>query len=405
MSERPFRIVLYGATSFVGRWIADYLLAHHPEVRFALAARNQGKLDALKAKLAADHPGADALPTILADSDDVASLEAMARQATVVLTTVGPYALYGESLVQVCVATGTSYCDLTGEPQFVRRMIDRHHDEARDAGVRIVHACGFDSVPSDLGTFALQREAVACHGAPCSRVDLVLKASRGGVSGGTAASMVTLMEQLDDPFVRDVMSDPYSLAPGDTGPDPGELRSARFDAVLGGWTGPFLMASVNERIVRRTNHLLAHRYGRDFVYQESMWMGRGLRARAKAAGLGLGVRVGQAALQVDALRSLAEKRLPSPGEGPSDRAVQKGFFVIELVGTNGEDGPVVRATVKGERDPGYGATAAMIVEAALAAGDPPAEGAVFGVTTPAAGLGTAYLERFRSSPLLSLEVG
>lgn len=407
MNQRPYDVVLFGATSFVGRWIAAYLLEHHPDLRWALAARSERKLDALVEKLAPELPAAASLPRILADSTDAASLAAMAEQTRVVLTTVGPYALYGEALVAACVQQGTSYCDLTGEPQFVRRMVDAHHRRAREAGVRIVHCCGFDSVPSDLGTFALQAAAIERHGQPCGRVDMVLRKVRGGFSGGTAASIVNLMAEARDPFVAEVLADPYSLAPGDSGPDPGQLRGARFDEVLDGWTGPFLMAPINERVVRRTNALLDHRYdpeGARFVYQESTWLGRGLGARLRGTGFGIGSRLAEGALKRPALRRMAERRMPAVGEGPSDRSVKKGFFVSELIGRAGTDGPVVRATVKGERDPGYGATAAMIAEAAITAAAEPTSEVVCGVTTPAAGLGRAYVERFRGSPLLSLEV-
>ncbi len=402
--DRQYDLVLYGATGFVGRWIAEYIVEHRADTRWAIAGRTPSKLDALNAHLAEVFPAqmeaSGPIPTVLADSSDPESLASMAASTRVVLSTVGPYAKYGGPLVAACVDQRTHYCDLTGEPQFVRRMIDAHHADAIENDVRVVHCCGFDSVPSDMGTFALQQAAIERHGAPCERVDMVLKVGKGGFSGGTFASLIHIMEEIRDPFVNQVMNDPYSLAPGG-GPDTGELSRARYDEVLGGWTGPFLMAAVNERIVRRSNWLLDHRYGTGFSYQESMWTGRGAKGRLTASGLAAGFATSQAALVFGPARSLAQKVLPAPGEGPSDDDVRNGFFVSELHGHVDDAGPV-RVTVKGERDPGYGATAAMITEAALTLARDPLGPP--GVTTPAAGLGQAYLDRLNGSPLMSITV-
>jgi short subunit dehydrogenase-like uncharacterized protein len=403
MSDRTFDIVVYGATGFVGRWIAEYIVERHPGLKWAIAGRSQSKLDALNTHLAAEFPAqieaCGPIPTVLADSSDPESLASMAVSTRVVLSTVGPYAKYGAPLVAACVKQRTHYCDLTGEPQFVKRMIDAHHADAVENDVRIVHCCGFDSVPSDMGTFALQQAAIERHGQPASRVDMVLKVGKGGFSGGTFASLLNVMEEIDDPYVRRAVTDPYSLAPGG-GPDTGELERARYDDVLGGWTGPFFMAAINERIVRRSNWLLDHRYGTGFAYQESMWTGRGAKGRIAASAIAGGFGLGKGALVFAPVRALAKKGMPAPGEGPSDDDVRNGFFVSELHGD--VDGQTLRVTVKGERDPGYGATAAMITEAALTLANddlgPP------GVSTPAAALGLPYLDRLNASPLMSVTV-
>jgi short subunit dehydrogenase-like uncharacterized protein len=408
--SRPYDIVLFGATGFTGKLVAEYLAPRlaDSDLRLALAGRDVAKLEAVRASLAAKTPRAAELPLLRADSADRASLDALAAQASVVCTTVGPYARYGAELVAACVAHGTDYCDLTGEVQFIRRMIDAHHAEAERTGARIVHCCGFDSIPSDLGTFMLQEAMRAKHGVPLDAVHFFAGESRGGVSGGTIASMLTLLEEAKrDRAVRRIVGDPYALVPDapTRGPDGSDQRGVRHDAQLGMWTGPFVMAAINTRIVRRSNALLDYAYGEGFRYAEAMSTGKGAAGlfRATAMTAGLGAALG--ALQIAPLRSLLAKHvLPAPGEGPSAEAREKGFFVVRLVGEGraGDGAKVLlRGRVEGKGDPGYAATARMLGESALClALDGAKLDAPGGIRTPASTMGTALLARLRDAGMV-----
>lgn len=395
MNERTFDVIVFGATGFAGRLVAEYLQDHHAgKVRWAIAGRNQAKLEAVAADLAKRAPQAPPVPIRVADSQDADALNALAAETKVLCTTVGPYAKYGGPLVAAAVANGTHTCDLTGEPQFVRRMMDEHHDAAVAAGVRIVHCCGFDSMPSDLGTRLVHETAIARDGSPCDEVEFVLKGASGGFSGGTVASLVNVLEEASDPAVRRVLGDPYSLAV-ERGPDGREQMGARYSEAAGVWTGPFVMAGINERIVRRTNHLLGYRYGKEFRYGESMQTGRGFRGRAKALGLTAAFGSFTAGMMVGPVRRKILGLLPSPGEGPTPEAIEAGWFSVRLFGKRKGE-VVVTVDVKGSRDPGYGATACMLGEAAvLLASD--VELGVTGVCTPGSALGLPLIERLHAT--------
>jgi short subunit dehydrogenase-like uncharacterized protein len=404
--ERPFDVVLFGATGFTGRLVAEYLLLRLDKtgLRLALAGRNRDKLERIRSELASSSGAAASLPLLVADSHDRGALDAVARDAAVVCSTVGPYAKHGEELVAACVAHGTDYCDLTGEPQFIRRMIDRHHDEAGRSGARIVHCCGFDSVPSDLGTLMLVTAAEE-RGGRLREVKLFAGESRGGFSGGTVASMMNVMDEAKDPAVRRILGDPYALYPTDAprGEDGPDQRGVRFDPDLGMWTGPFIMASVNTRVVRRSNALLGFRYGRDFHYSEATSTGRGPAGLARAAALAGGLGAFAGAMALGPTRKLIGKKLPVPGEGPSQETRERGYFVIRLVGKGEADGhPLeLRGRVEGTQDPGYGETAKMLGEAALClAVDGPELGAPGGVRTPASTMGMRLVERLRNAGMV-----
>jgi short subunit dehydrogenase-like uncharacterized protein len=403
MEQRPFDVIVFGATGFAGRLVAEYLQDHHAgEIRWAVAGRNQAKLEKLVASLADRRPDAPPVEFRIADSQDHQTLEAMAAATRVVCTTVGPYAKYGGPVVAACVAKGAHYCDLTGEPQFVRRMMDAHHDEAVTKELRIVHCCGFDSIPSDLGTRLVQETAIQRDGTPCDRVEFILKGSSGGFSGGTIASLVNVLEEASDPAIRRILGDPYSLAV-ERGPDSREQTGVRYSEAAGVWTAPFVMAAVNERIVRRTNHLLGYRYGRDFRYGESMQTGRGTRGRLKALGMTAGLGGFTAGMMVGPVRKGLLKMLPSPGEGPSDEAIESGFFKARLFGQR--DGEVVvTVDVTGTRDPGYGATACMLAEAAILLASDQQLG-VTGVCTPGSAMGLALIERLHAKQVQFEVVG
>lgn len=399
---RPYDVVLFGATGFTGQLVAEYLADHYTDsgLRWALAGRNATKLEAVRAQLRERSHGRCDPSILIAESHDRASLDLVANQTLVVCSTVGPYAKYGDALVAACVEAGTSYSDLTGEVQWVRRMIDQHHTAAQASGARIVHCCGFDSIPSDLGTQLLVEEALAQHGSAPDNATLYVGATRGGFSGGTVASLLNVLDEAGDPAVRRVLGNPYSLCPEgeQRGPDRGDPNGVSFDRDESSWIGPFLMAAVNSRVVRRSNALQSYRYGREFLYREVTRLPAGpigmMKATALAAGLGSFV----VAASIKPVRKLLLPRvLPAPGEGPSKAAIEGGFFKLEIVGRFSDGKEPVRIAVKGRLDPGYGATAAMLAEAAvclaLDAAKLPAGG---GVLTPASAMGPVLRERLNA---------
>lgn len=395
---RDIDVVVWGATGFTGRLVARYLCEAYGvggEVKWAIAGRNRGKLETLLAELEALNPKANELELLIGDSHDLASLKAIAKRAKVMLTTVGPYTAYGAALVQACVESGTHYVDLTGESPFIRQMIDAHHEEAQAKGVRIVHCCGFDSVPSDMGVFFLQQQAHLKWGKPATSISMYVEASRGGVSGGTIASMMQILEAAKERSVRRVLGNPYALNPKDgvRGPDGSDQSTVKWSAEINKWTAPFVMAGINTRVVRRSNAVMGYAYGEDFSYSEVVAMKKGLKGWVTAQGLtlGLGAFVGLAVMGWT--RSLMQATvLPAPGEGPSPEAQEKGFFRLRLVGRR--DDERLDVLVKGKRDPGYGATSRMLTEAALCLAlelDSLPDRA--GVLTPASALGESYLSR------------
>ncbi len=408
MSEPDFDVVVFGATSFVGKLLCRYLSERHGAagaLKWAVAARSQAKLEALRGELG---PAASGLALIVADAADEAALRAMCARARVVVSTVGPYALYGEPLVKLCAQSGTDYCDLSGEVQWIRRMIERYEPAARASGARIVHCCGFDSIPSDLGVMFLQQEAVRRFGAPCNRIKMRVKAMRGGASGGTVASMLNVVkEAAASPALRQELANPYSLC----GPDAGKgvrqpnVNSARWDGDFGAWCAPFVMAAINTRVVHRSNALLAQAYGADFRYDEAMLAGRGAKGRLAAFGITAGLGAFMLAAALPPARWLLERfLLPAPGEGPSPQAQRSGFYDIRFIGTS-VDGRTLRAKVTGDRDPGYGSTAKMLGEAgACLALDVPKDVRAGGVWTPATALGNPLLERLKAHAGLSFEL-
>jgi short subunit dehydrogenase-like uncharacterized protein len=404
--SRTHDLVLYGATGFTGGLVAENLLARYgdSDLRLALAGRNERKLEGVRDELARRFPAARELPLLVADSRDRAALDRITAETSVLCTTVGPYAKYGAEVVASCVENATDYCDLTGETQFVRRMIDAHHERARQTGARIVHCCGYDSIPSDLGTLMIQRAAEARYGTPCREVKFFAGESSGGFSGGTLASMFHLFEELEeDPKLRRVLGNPYGLDPDPSfrGPDGSDQRGVRYDDDLGVWTAPFIMAAVNTRVVRRSHALMDRPWGRGFRYSEVMSTGGGPVgfARATAITAGLGAFAGGVALKPT--RGLLRKRLPQPGEGPSEEAREKGSFVVRLLGlgTDQEGTPFrVRGKIRGEKDPGYGGTAIMLSEAAMTlAVDREQVSGPGGVLTPAVALGEPLIERLRDA--------
>ncbi len=403
MTQREFDIVVYGATGFVGKLTAEYLAEAGGNARIALAGRSPQKLEAVRATLG---EAAGDWPIIKADASSPASLEEMAARTRVVITTVGPYAKYGLPLVAACAKTGTDYCDLTGEATFVRQSIDDFHKQAIDTGARIVHACGFDSVPSDMTVYALFSRARQDNAGDLLDTNYVLRDFAGGVSGGTIASMIELMRTASaDADVRKMLEDPYTLtqdrgAEPEFGPQPDlPLRRGRDIApeLAGSWAGGFVMAPYNTRIVRRSNALLDYAYGRRFRYAEYMGTGRSITAPVVAA-VTTAVTNATASLGYRLFRflprGLVDRVAPKPGTGPSEEVRENGHYRVETYTTTSTGARYV-ATMSQSGDPGYKATAAMLGECGLAlAMDRDKLPELHGVLTPAAAMGDALLVRF-----------
>jgi short subunit dehydrogenase-like uncharacterized protein len=403
-TSRAYDIVVWGATGFAGQLVAEHLSSHYTtdELTVALGGRNESKLHRLAEKLAGESPDRDSIPVIVADATDPTTLGEMASQTRVVCTTVGPYTTYGTPLVEACIEAGTDYCDLTGEINWVREMIDRYHEKAVAADVKIVHSCGFDSIPADLGTKLLQSFADEEFGEPCEFVRIYLEDGAGGVSGGTLASAAELFEAATtDPIARETLSNPYSLAPpGERqGVDTGGQRRPKRDSIRSVWTAPSPMAAVNERVIRRSNALLEYPWGREFRCAEVIPAGPGIAGAAAAGGIALGLGVGTAAMSSALLRrGLRRFVFPAPGTGPSREEIESGHFLIRVIGRGtATDGPfTVMSEIGAALDPGYGATAQMLGEAAmcLLRGDTesPLTG---GILTPASGIGDPLGDRLR----------
>ena len=384
---RDFDLIVYGATGFTGRLVAEYVVQAYPgRGRWAMAGRSADKLAQVR-----DAIGAPAdLPLIVADADDPASLAAMAARAEAIVTTVGPYQLYGSELVAACVRAGTAYLDLCGEPAWMRRMIDAHEAEARRTGARIVFSCGFDSIPFDLGVLTAQEAACARYGVPAPRVKGRVRVMKGGFSGGTAASMrATLAAAARDPSQIRLLTNPFALTPGFDGPHQPSGLIPEYDATLGAWVAPFIMAPINTKNVHRTNFLLGHPYGADFVYDEMMVAGLGDLGRVAAETLAK-------------LNPLKGDKGPKPGEGPSKEEREAGCYDI-LFAAIMPDGSRLDAVVTGDRDPGYGSTSKMIAESALCLLE--GERKDGGVWTPAALMRTTLRDRLQAKAGLTFTAG
>ena len=364
MTQNKYDIVVFGASSFVGEILCQYLSKNReePALRWAIAGRSASKLEAVKAKL----NKAD-LDIIIADAADEDALRALCAQTSVVTTTVGPYALYGEPLVKICAETGTDYCDLTGEVQWISKMIARYDAVAKASGARIVNCCGFDSIPSDLGVFYTQQQSKELFDENCTSVSMRVKAAKGGLSGGTFASLINVMKGL-----------------------------AQFDSSCGSWTTPFIMAAINTRIVQRSNSILKDNYAKPFLYDEAMMVGKGFSGRVKAGAIGGGLAGFMLTASLSPGRWLLSRLLPSPGEGPSPQEQETGFYDMLFYGKTAS-GKKLECRVTGDRDPGYGSTAKMLGQASIClARDIDKTQVAGGLLTPASCFGNTLIERLKA---------
>lgn len=386
--SRELDIVVYGATGFTGRLVAEYLNQQYGvngEVKWAMAGRSRDKLVAVRDEMGV---GSD-VPLIVADASDLESVNKMVASTSVILTTVGPYQLYGNELVEACAAQGTDYVDLCGEPAWMHKMIAAHSAAAEKSGARIVFSCGFDSIPFDLGVFFLQRHAVSTFGSTVGRVKGRVRAMKGTMSGGTLASFKETMAAAGrDRSLIGILRNPFALTSGFEGAEQPLGNQPEYDEALQSWIAPFVMASINTKNVHRSNMLLGHSYGKDFVYDEMMVTGPGDKGEAIAKAVTEDTSMAKSTIQ--------------PGEGPSKEERENGFYDILMVGEH-TDGRSVRVSVKGDRDPGYGSTSKMIAESAICLVKNP-QLASGGIWTTAPVMGAELIERLQENAGLTFTV-
>lgn len=403
MTDETFDIVVYGATSFVGQIMTRYMREQFGDgaIRWAIAGRSKDKLR----KLSAD-TGLDGVEMLVADASDEAALQAMCARTKVVVSTVGPYALYGDTLVKVCATSGTHYCDLTGEPQWIRKMQEQHESTAKTSGAWIVHCCGFDSIPSDLGVHFLQRHAARTFGQTCNRIDMRVAKLKGGASGGTVASMINMIKEASkDAELRRQLKDPYSLCP----PHHGFTARQRdvqmsYDEAYQSWIAPFIMAAINARVVHRSNALSDKSYGAAFLYEEALATGEGGSGKRAARAVSWGMGGLMVALAFPPLRWLLQSFiLPKPGEGPSEEQQLNGAYDLVFLGAT-PNGDTARCRVTGDRDPGYGSTAKMLAQAAACLAKDVPDDTPGGFWTPATLMGDPLIERLRSFAGLTFDI-
>lgn len=424
MNTPLYDIVIFGATSFVGQLLVEYyaqLGNQSDDFRWAIAGRSETKLAAVGAKASAlgkETSLAYSPPVILADAEDEASLQRLCQQTRVVVSTVGPYSLYGEQLVKVCAESGTDYCDLTGEIHWVLQMMSRYQPAAQNSGARIVHCCGFDSIPSDLGVLYTQNIAKARFGRACNKIATRVSSLKGSFSGGTYASLLSSIKQLSaNAPLRKAVASPYCLCPSDHPYDARQhkIDETEWDKISEQWVAPFIMAGVNTRIVHRSNALCDSAYGEDFLYSEALLTGTGAKGRKLASKISFGLKALMLGAALPPTRWLMQQFfLPKPGEGPSPEAQKKGKFTLQFIGLTTKKDRIL-CEVSGDRDPGYGSSAKMLGQAALClAMDVPkmekadttsnASTKLGGFWTPASLLGTALIERLSNYSGISFSV-
>ncbi len=396
MDNKPFDIIIFGATGFTGRLVAEYLNTNYgvgATVRWAMAGRSATKLAQVRDELGID----SALPLLVADANDETALADLVAKTHVVLTTVGPYQKFGEPLIRACAKAGTDYVDLCGEPGWMAKMIPELQDSARASGARIVFSCGFDSIPFDLGVLYAQNEAQQRFGAPLVRVHGRVKTMKGTFSGGTVASMLATMEAIgrDRSLIR-TLGDPFALTPGFKGPRQPNDNIADYDELAKSWTAPFVMAPINTKNVHRSHHLLGHPWGKEFVYSERTLTGDGEKGEKRAKKMARQAKTQTMLLAFAPTRALLRRfALPKPGEGPNKEQREKGHYEALFFGETA-DGKKLTASVTGDRDPGYGSTSKMITEAALClVQDIDRTRTSGGVWTPAAAMGLVLVARLQ----------
>ena len=394
--SREFDIIIWGASGFTGRLVAGYIFSKYGtngDLKWAMAGRNLAKLELVRSKVADK-----TVPLVVADSNDDESLKEMVKRAKVICTTVGPYAKYGSKLVSVCIENQTHYCDLAGEVQWIRRMIDKHHESAVANQTKIVNCCGFDSIPSDMGVYFIQKISKAKKGQIAKQIQMRVAGASGGISGGTYESLSHVNEEAHkDKNIFKVLINPYGLNPvgEQEGLDKYDLRTIVYDKASKSWIGPFIMAAINTKIVRRSNALSGYAYGKDFRYDEATLSGKGLKGRVKGFISVIPIGLMMSAKPGSLLKRIIDKILPKAGEGPNKKQRENGFYNLRFYITY-EDGSKALAKVIGDMDPGYGSTSKMLSEAAICLAKDELS-YLGGVLTPSTAMGDKLLSRLEKN--------
>ena len=394
--SREFDIIIWGASGFTGRLVAGYIFNKYGtngNLKWAMAGRNLAKLELVRSKVADK-----TVPIVVADSNDDESLKEMVKRAKVICTTVGPYAKYGSKLVSVCIENQTHYCDLAGEVQWIRRMIDKHHESAVANQTKIVNCCGFDSIPSDMGVYFIQKISKAKKGQIAKQIQMRVAGASGGISGGTYESLSHVNEEAHkDKNIFKVLINPYGLNPvgEQEGLDKYDLRTIVYDKASKSWIGPFVMAAINTKIVRRSNALSGYAYGKDFRYDEATLSGKGLKGRVKGFISVIPIGLMMSAKPGSLLKRIIDKILPKAGEGPNKKQRENGFYNLRFYITY-EDGSKALAKVIGDMDPGYGSTSKMLSEAAICLAKDELS-YLGGVLTPSTAMGDKLLSRLEKN--------
>ena len=406
MHNRPYDIIVFGATGFTGKLVVEYLIEHYGVnnelFTWAIAGRNENKIKKVVETLAAKNDQIKKIKFFIADSFDDKSLDNLSKSAKVVISTVGPYIKYGKNLVSHCAHNGTHYCDLTGEVPFIRESIDAYDKVAKKNECKIIHSCGFDSIPSDLGVLFLQSEAKKKFDRFCSQIKYYVRATKGGFSGGTIASMIAISNYIKSkPNLSGLLGNPYALNSDKyKGPSVSSLRSVVWDQDVGLWTAPFIMSGINTRVVRRSNELLDFKYGKEFTYTEVTSFQKGIMGYLKSYSMLIFLGLTKFLMSFKPTFWLLKNfYLPSPGEGPNKEKRDNGFFKILLNGY--VDGNHISCTVTGDKDPGYSGTAIMLTESALSIilnnEEIPKK---FGVLTPASAIGKKLIKRLKTKGII-----
>ena len=392
-NKRDFDLIIWGATGFTGNLVCDYINKNYNEreLRWAIAGRNEKKILKLQQKLKIDDSR-----TIIADSSDKDSLVKMVKKSKVVCTTVGPYAKYGTNLVEACIEGETNYCDITGETQWIRRIIDRFHTKAKEKNIKIINSCGFDSIPSDMGVFYSQKIILEKTGKYASTINMRVAGAKGGISGGTYNSLSNVLEEaLIDKEVRKTLTNPYGLNPIDKqfGPDKSDLRKVIFDTVSKSWIAPFVMAGINTKIVRRSHALMDFMYGKNFAYDEATLTGKGIAGQIRGYMSLIPIFLATRK-KGSIIKKIVDFILPKSGEGPSEKTRINGYYNLRFYLT--ADKMTYVSKVLGDMDPGYGSTSKMLAESAicLALDEIPD---TYGILTPSVALGDSLLKRLEEN--------
>ena len=398
---RKYDLIIWGATSFTGKLVTEYLFNKYgsSKIKWAIAGRNLDKLKKIRSEVADEK-----IPMFIADSFDEESLSKFVKKTKVVCSTVGPYSLYGTKLVKLCVENNTNYCDITGEAHWIRNLIDQFHEEAKSKKIKIVNSCGFDSIPSDMGVYFIQNEIKKTYKNYANFIKMRVAGVRGGISGGTYVSINNLLkEAYSNKKIFRVLNNPYGLNPKNKmeGMDKKDLRKIIFDKESNSWIYPFIMAGINTKVVRRSHALTNFQYGKDFRYEEAMMSGKGISGLLKAilavfplAMIGLNPN--------SFLKKIVNSYMPKPGEGPGLEKRKNGFYNLRFYVTIDERRKAF-AKVVGDNDPGYGSTSKMLAESALClAFDKLPEN--YGVVTPSIAMGKQLLERLRNNAGLNFQI-